>query len=753
MNAFEKCPSATFEKIQQQDGTALQSKSLKKRSTGTPWWELQVSDADMRKVERTELVRMLEQLLLIREFEERLLDLSTAGILHGPAHASIGQEGAAVGAMSALGSTDKINGTHRMHHQFLAKALNHAAPKGYSPLETPFPEELVDVLFKTYSEILGLSTGYCGGRGGSMHLRLPEAGVLGSNAIVGGNLPHAVGYAFADKQLGRKDISVAFFGDGAMQNGATYEAMNLAALYRTPTVFFVENNLYAVSTHVSEQTREYRLAARGQGLGIPSIEFDGMDVIAARRAMELARQIIDDEGGPVLLEAKTYRYLHQSGALKGSAFGYRDKEEEEAWGLRDPATAFPAQLEKLGIIEAGAAETLKERVAEAVRNVLERLVENYGDEQRQKIRASLWPDPSRVEEGIRGDLKELAGQKHREVEDIEEKDRIEAKFIDVISQTMLRNMEKFETLFVLGEDVHRLRGGTAGATRGIAERFPDRLVGTPISENGFTGLALGAALNGMRPVVEIMYPDFALVAADQLFNQVSKVRHMFGGDFAVPVVVRSRVSQGTGYGSQHSMDASGLFALYPGWRIVAPSTPHDYIGLMNAAVACDDPVLVVEYSDLFQERGMIHATDWDYVVPFGKARIARPGNSCTILTYGPMVSTCCAVSERGGFDAEVIDLRTIDPLGVDWETIAESVRRTNALMIVERTTRGTSIGSRMVSDAQSRLFDWLDHEIIHVSGTESSAVVSKVLEEAAFAGAEAVEEALKQLVRRQQMAA
>lgn len=753
MNAFEKSLSATFEEIQQQDGTVLQSKSLKKRSTGTPWWELQVSDADMRKVERTELVRMLEQLLLIREFEERLLDLSTAGILHGPAHASIGQEGAAVGAMSALGSTDKINGTHRMHHQFLAKALNHAVPEGYSPLETPFPEELVDVLFKTYSEILGLSTGYCGGRGGSMHLRLPEAGVLGSNAIVGGNLPHAVGYAFADKQLGRKDISVAFFGDGAMQNGATYEAMNLAALYRTPTVFFVENNLYAVSTHVSEQTREHRLAARGQGLGIPSIEFDGMDVIAARRAMELARQIIDDEGGPVLLEAKTYRYLHQSGALKGSAFGYRDKEEEETWGLRDPATAFPAQLEKLGIIEAGVADALKERVADAIKGVLDQLVENYGDEQRQKIRASLWPDASRVEEGIRGDLAELAGETQREVEDIEAKDRTEAKFIDVISQTMLRNMEKFDTLFVLGEDVHRLRGGTAGATRGIAERFPDRLVGTPISENGFTGLALGAALNGMRPVVEIMYPDFALVAADQLFNQVSKVRHMFGGDFAVPVVVRSRVSQGTGYGSQHSMDASGLFALYPGWRIVAPSTPHDYIGLMNAAVACDDPVLVVEYSDLFQERGVIHATDWNYVVPFGKARIARPGNSCTILTYGPMVSTCCEVSERGGFDAEVIDLRTIDPLGIDWETITESVRRTNALMIAERTTRGTSIGSRMVSDAQSRLFDWLDHEIVHVSGTESSAVVSKVLEQAAFAGAEAVEEALKQLVRRQQMAA
>ena len=713
--------------------------------TKTPWSRLNTTPTDIKAVDRRELIVMLEQLILIRRFEEKLLKLSVAGILHGPAHSSIGQEGAAVGAMSALRSGDKINGTHRMHHQFLAKALNHVTLAGYLPIETNIQEAHRDVVYRTYAEILGLRPGYCGGRGGSMHLRFPEAGIFGSNAIVGGNPSHAVGYAFADKLRGCSDISVTFFGDGAMQSGAAYEAMNLAALYNTPTIFFVENNLYAVSTHISEQTREVRLSARGLSLGIPAIEFDGMDVVAARLAVQEARSIIEDSGGPVLLEAKTYRYMHQSGPLKGSAFRYREKEEEEAWQSRDPIQSFPAQLEALGLINAEVVGKLESRADELIDGALSRLLENYGDENSQRIRAELWPDPADVDFGIRGDLSELANRRVCELEDVAPKELEEARFQDVISRAMLLNMEKFDNIFILGEDVHRLRGGTAGATKDIGDRFPERLIGTPICENGFTGLALGAALNGMRPVVEIMYPDFALVAADQLFNQIAKVRHMFGGSFSVPVVVRSRVTAGSGYGSQHSMDASGLFALFPGWRILAPSRPFDYIGLLNAAIACNDPVLIVEYNDLFKKVGQVPVMDWDYIVPIGKARIARPGSRCTILTYGTMVDVCCDVADRTGIDAEVIDLRTLDPLGLDWQEIEQSVTHTNALMVVEQTTRGTSIGSRIISDGQARLFNWLDHEIVHVTGSNASPVVSKVLERAALAGAESVETALRSL--------
>lgn len=718
---------------------------MERQTVDTAWWRLTSSEQDARAIGAAELLRLLEQLLLIRRFEERLLKLSVAGILHGPAHSSIGQEGAAVGAISALESGDKINGTHRMHHQFLAKVLNFATPAGYSPVEQPMPEAFRELVLKTYAEILGLRLGFCGGRGGSMHLRHVAAGILGSNAIVGGNPPHAVGYALADRLRARPDVSVAFFGDGAMQNGAAYEAMNLAALYRTPTVFFVENNLYAVSTHISEQTRETRLGARGLSLGIPSIEFDGMDVVAARLAMQEAKAIIRRDGGPVLVEAQTYRHLHQSGALKGSAFGYRDKSEEQAWLERDPVQCFPARLRALGWLDDDKLALLEQRADDVLDGALQQLVEHYGDDRKARIVPSLWPDPRTVDHGIRGDLRELAHLRTRELEQCDPAELEDMRFVDAIPKAMLHNMERMDNIIVLGEDVQHLRGGTAGATRFIGERFPERLIGTPICENGFTGLALGAALNGMRPVVEIMYPDFALGAADQLFNQIAKVRHMFGGDFPVPIVVRSRVSAGTGYGSQHSMDASGLFMLYPGWRIVAPSRPYDYIGLLNAALACDDPVLVVEYGELFKQAGPVPSGDWDYIVPIGKARIAREGRRCTVLSYGPMVQVSCGVAEETGVDAEVIDLRTLDVAGLDWELIASSVRKTNALMVVEQTARGTSIGARLISEAQSRLFDWLDHEIVHVTGAQSSPVVSRVLEQAALADPGSVAAALRSM--------
>ena len=271
-----------------------------------PWISLAVDDSDWESIPANELRRIYEQILIIRRFEENLLELSSAGLLHGPAHSSIGQEGAAVGCMSVLLPEDKINGTHRMHHQFLAKALNYRTPYSYDPNTDAISTEFEDVVYRTLAEILGLTPGFGGGRGGSMHLKWDECGVLGSNAIVGGNIPHAVGYALAEKMKKTGNVAIGFFGDGAIQNGAAYESFNLAALYRLPVIFFCENNLYAVSTHITEQTYEPRLSGRGVSLGIPGISVDGMDPIAVRFAVNHARQWMENDQGPVLIEAETY---------------------------------------------------------------------------------------------------------------------------------------------------------------------------------------------------------------------------------------------------------------------------------------------------------------------------------------------------------------------------------------------------------------------------------------------------------------
>ena len=227
------------------------------------WVRLELDEADWGDEEARDLIHWYGQMLLIRRFEEKLLDFEKAGLIHGPAHASIGQEAGAVGAMSALGTGDKINGTHRAHHQVLIKLVNAAQLDGFDIRTDEFTPGMDEAIYRFMAEIMGLTPGYCGGRGGSMHMRFADAGIVGSSAIVGGNPPHAVGYALADKMLGRDQVSVTFFGDGAAQSGACYEAMNIAAAQSLPVIFFIENNLYGVSTHISDVTRETRLTSRG----------------------------------------------------------------------------------------------------------------------------------------------------------------------------------------------------------------------------------------------------------------------------------------------------------------------------------------------------------------------------------------------------------------------------------------------------------------------------------------------------------
>jgi 2-oxoisovalerate dehydrogenase E1 component len=715
-------------------------------STATPWFRLEVEAADWAAEDPAELARWMEQLLLVRRFEEKILELHGQGLIHGPAHASIGQEAGAVGAMSVLGIDDKINGTHRAHHQILAKLLNSAQPAGYDPRRDAPLDEAGVLVRRAMAEIMGLSEGFCGGRGGSMHMRWAPAGIVGTSAIIGGNLPHAVGYGLADKVLGRDHVSVAFFGDGTLMAGQSMEAINLAALYNLPVIFFLENNFYAVSTHLREQTRETRLTTRGAMFGVPSVECDGMDLLAVRRAMQWAVQTIHDTGGPVFIEAICYRFLHQSGPLLGSQFGYRDKAEEEEWRARDPLLTMPARLKALGVLDDAGLAALDARATAVVRDAATALTEVPRDSNTLQIRGGALPDAAAVDQGIRGDLSELAQERFIEADTLPVTAVQEQKYIDAIAAVLLRNMERDPRIVLIGEDVHRLRGGVSGSSRGVVERFPDRVFATPICENGFTGMALGAAVCGLRPVIDIMFGDFCIVAADQMFNGIGKFAHMFGGGFGVPVVVRARVSPQAGYGSQHSMDPSALFALYPGWRIVSPATPHGYIGLMNAALRCNDPVLVIEHQDLFQTVGPVPKDDLDYCVPLGKARVARHGTRCTVLTYAAMVPVTLQAVEETGIDAEVIDLRSLDPTGMDWSGIEASIRRTNRVLIAEQTARGTSHGARLAQEVQERCFDWLDCEILRVSGSEAAPVVSRPLNLAALGNAEAVARALRRLV-------
>ena len=703
----------------------------KRLQTGVDWIELTTTKADWDAADPALLGTMLAQMHLIRAFEETVLELAGEGLVHGPAHSSIGQEGGAVGSIVGLRSTDGVNGSHRGHHQFLAKALTHVSKGVIDPVD-PVNGTIQEVLQRTLAEILGLAQGYCRGRGGSMHLQWFEAGALGTNAIVGGGAPMASGNAWAQKHSGTSDLTINYLGDGAAQIGSVLESMNLAAAWKLPVSFFIENNLYAVSTRADEITADTRFSVRGQGFGIPSWRVDGMDPLAVHLAMQEAAEVMRGGGGPTVIEAEVYRFFHQNGPYPGSAFGYRTKDEESSWQARDPLELVAARMRERGLIDPGQVADLRARAQRAMSDAVSELLESDPDNTgKRRIKPELWPEVSFVNVGVRGDGHELAN-----LEPLGEVGETRAvKFVDAVAQVMDRRMEVDPRIVVMGEDVHRLNGGTNGATKGLAKRYGDqRVLGTPISENAFTGLAAGLALDGrFRPVVEFMYPDFMWVAADQVFNQIGKARHMFGGDNPVPLVLRTKVAMGSGYGSQHLMDPAGIFATSPGWRIVAASNATDYVGLMNAALALEDPVLVIEHVDLYGTSDQVPVGDLDYIIPPGNAAVVREGSDLTVISYLSMVRDAAEAIEQSGIDAELIDLRWLDRASIDWDTIGASIKKTNAVLIVEQCAQGTSYGAWLSDEIQRRFFDWLDQPIARVTGQEASPSISKVLERAAIA--------------------
>ena len=706
-------------------------------------YKLQVSDQDTLAIGKDDLVRMLALLYLVRDFETKVLDFKDIDLVHGPAHTSVGQEAVAAGVAVVLRKTDLMGSTHRAHGHFVSKAFMYYAPDGYQPLRDPITAKMQEVVNKTLAEIMGLKDGWCGGRGGSMHLYDGESGNLGSNAIVGGGIPLATGAAWAQKLQKKDTVVVSFFGDGAINQGCFHEVANMAALWDMPILYFVENNYYAVGTGVEISSCLPDLALRSLGYGIESMIVDGMDPVSVYLATREVAARMRQDPHPSLIEAKTYRHYHHAGRLAGSAFGYRSKEEEAEWLAKDPIVVFPRKLIELGVISPEENERLRQMAKESVEIAAAFCVEVKDG--KPYIPAAKWPEGETATTNLRGPEDVFAGVKFVEREDLHSFKPL--TYGEAIAGVTLRNMERDERVIVVGEEVANLRGGPYGATRGIKEVFPERLFNTPISECGFVGISGGAASVGMRPVVEIMFPDFALVAGDQLFNQIGKLRHMYGGRVSFPLVARTRIAIGYGYGGQHSMDPSGLFSLFSGWRVIAPSNAFDYIGLFNTAMRYNDPVLMIEHGLLYAEKDQVPADTMDYYVQYGKAKVLRPGKDVTVLTYLMGVNACLKAAqelEAEGISAEVIDLRTLDYNGMDYATIGESVSKTGSVLIVEQAPRSLSLSGRIADEIQERFFDYLDCPIGKLTGADVPNPVSRKLEEAVLPSAERVKAKMAQ---------
>jgi 2-oxoisovalerate dehydrogenase E1 component len=712
------------------------------------WKRLKITGEDWKKQDKRTLLLMLQQLYLIRAFETAVLELKQQDLVHGPVHSSIGQEAVAVGAMSAIRPADLIGGTHRAHHQFLAKALAYYTPADYNPLTHKITSQMQQSINTLLAEIMGLSPGCCGGRGGSMHLSDLEIGVLGTDAIVAGGIPIATGAAWAQHYRQSDRLVLSFFSDGAVNQGVFHEALNLAGLWKLPIVYIIENNSYAVATNLKEASPISNLSLHAVSYGMNARIVDGMDPLAVKIAVEETAQDLRKGNSPCLIEAMTYRFFHHAGSTPGSYFGYRATNEEQEWRKRDPVENFPGKMKEIGFLSEKEDSSLKKNAAAAIQKAVNYCTEKSSGTQR--IKTTLLPNPESLTDGLHSEGREFSEIRFAEVEDARLDKEI--KYVEAIAEITRHWLEKDPNMFVIGEEVGHFGGGAYQATKGLPQKYPDRIINTPISEAGFSGLALGAAICGLKPVVEIMFPDFVLPAADQIFNHMGKLRYIYGGKLDIPLVIRTRIAIGCGYGAQHSMDPVALFALFSGWRIVAPTTPFDYIGLFNSAMQSKDPVLIVEHHELYNRTGLVPADNCDYYIQMGKAKKLTEGNDVTVLAYSstvPLATEAAQELAEKGIGVEVIDLRSLDFASIDYETIGDSLGKTNTLVIVEQAPRSNSIGATIAHECESRFFDYLDSPPARLTGADIPNPVSKVLELAALPSLEKTKDIIRTVARRE----
>lgn len=709
---------------------------------------IEVEQSDYKNTDPNLLAQMAFEIFLIREFEKTLLKLSADNAVHGPVHTSIGEEACAAGAMAALRKTDKITSTHRAHHHYLAKVISYYFEKDFNPIAQEIPKEVNEQVTTLMAEVMGLSTGCCGGRGGSMHLQNAEVGIVGTNAIVAGGIPCATGAAFALKYNKSRDVIICFLGDGAVNQGSFHEAVNLAAIWKLPIIYFIENNQYAVATSIDKATAIKDLSIKASGYGLSGRIFDGMNPLAVMLATQQAVDYVRNGNGSIVIEAKCYRFYHHAGPTPGSSYGYRSKQEEKQWQRQDPHIAFPKKLIDAGIFSQDQIEQLRTKAVNIIKDAVAHCTKSEAG--KLFVKDELWPKLESLRIGLRSDGGEFEGITFNEKEGFFRFQSL--SYVEAIAAVTGRHLEKDERVFVLGEEVASFGGGPYGATKSLPAKYPDRVLNTPISESGFSGLAGGAAISGLRPIVEIMFPDFALVAADQLFNQIGKLRHIYGNSIEMPIVVRTRIAIGCGYGGQHSMDPVGLFALWSGWRILAPSNAFDYIGLFNSAMQCKDPVLMFEHHSLYPVKADVPENNLDYFVQMGKAKTIKSGNDVTILCYCstvPLVVQSAKDLEAEGISAEVIDLRTLSLVDIDYETIGNSLKKTGILVTVEQAPASMSIGPNIACQCQKRFFDYLDGPVLTIAGADVPVPVSRVLEAAALPTVESVKETIIKTVRRE----
>ncbi len=655
----------------------------------------------MTNDQRSISLTLYRQMLLIRRCEEQLAKCHQRGLVHGACHTYVGQEAVAVGVCAHLRKDDVVFSTHRGHGHALAKGVP--------------PEQLM-------AELFGRETGCSRGRGGSMHLFAPEVGLMGTSGIVGPSILQAAGAGYSFKLLKTDNVAVAFFGDGAVNNGAFHEGLNMAGVWRLPVVFVCENNQFATEVPFNYSAAMPSVFGRGEMYGMRGVQVEGNDVQAVSEvAGEAVRRARAGEG-PTLIECLTYRTRPHAEGM--GDFTYRTRDEVEEWKKRCPIQRLRGRL------------LTQQLATKAELDALEAEVQRRVDDAQAAAEKAPWPDPKSAATHVYAEPRPATAKPPTATREL--------SFMQATLEALDEEMARDPTIFVMGEGIGK-RGGNFKTTAGLYDKYgPVRLCDTPICERGFVGLACGAAITGTRPVVDFMFADFVLDGMGEIINQIAKMQYMSSGRLRMPVLLRGCIGIGHSAATHHSGNYYSLFAQAPGLRVVVPSNPADARGLLKHALRCDDPVVFLEHRSVLSVKGPV--PEGDYEAPFGEAAVVREGRDVTVVALAAMVHETlklCDALAGDGISVELIDPRTVAPLDVD--TILTSVRKTGRLLIVDEAFGPFGVGAEIAAQVADRGFDDLDAPVRRLNGLHTPTPYSPPLEKAVVPSADAIARAVRDL--------
>jgi 2-oxoisovalerate dehydrogenase E1 component len=660
---------------------------------------------------------------LTRDFDARFESLLLTGRVT-KWYSEVGNEATTIPAGLALGPGDALCTLHRDLGAILAVYLDPARtfpdfdfgePDGTRP-------EPIPLLTRLACQLLGKDAGFSQGVERSFHYGYldPSHGILhlGMISHLGSMIPVAAGCAYAFQRNGSDRVAMSFIGEGGTSVGDFHEGLNMAAVWKLPFILVIENNRYAFSTPASAQYAAQRLSDRGVGYGIAAENVDGNDSDAMSAAFERAVARARAGEGPTLIEAMLGRMRgHSEG---DDSLKVVPQDELKTYLAADPVPAYRRRLEADGVLDAETAARLEHRIGELVEGAINQAIDAPGADPRTAMRPVFAADgtPPAVPARITVSEPLVAPQPEAE--------RKETSYVDAVNLALREEMERDPTVLVLGQDIGAFEGAFR-TTKGLHARWPDRVRDTPIAESGTIGVAIGAALLGYKPVIEMQFADFISNGFNQLVNIAAKLYYRW--QVPCPIVIRLPSGGGVQAGPFHSQNDEGWFAQVAGLKVVCPATAIDARGLLKAAIRDPNPVLVFEHKFLYRRIKEVLPPEHEAVARLGEARVVRPGRDLTMVGYGSSTWWCldaAAELAKAGIEAEVIDLRTLVPY--DEETVLASVKRTHRALVVHEAPLTLGFGAEVVARLADKAFPWLDAPVRRVAYPDRPVPYARALE-------------------------